>query len=117
MLGLHDYHEIIKKPMDLGTVKVLLNFITFGLNMVQVFGLKLVLSYVVRVLWCIGYALHTCEMGKRFQTDQARVSCRWAENVKPVANYCEHCSCLTELKVVIHAIECRVPLPKSVRVN
>jgi len=22
LLGLHDYHEIIKKPMDLGTVKV-----------------------------------------------------------------------------------------------
>ncbi len=40
MLGLHDYHEIIKKPMDLGTVKVLLIFITFGLNMVQVFGLS-----------------------------------------------------------------------------
>ena len=22
LLGLHDYHEIIKKPMDLGTIKV-----------------------------------------------------------------------------------------------
>lgn len=22
LLGLHDYHDIIKKPMDLGTVKV-----------------------------------------------------------------------------------------------
>lgn len=26
-LGLHDYHDVIKKPMDLGTVKVCYNFI------------------------------------------------------------------------------------------
>jgi len=26
LLGLHDYHEIIKKPMDLGTVKVYIYF-------------------------------------------------------------------------------------------
>ena len=26
-LGLHDYHNVIKKPMDLGTVKVLLSIV------------------------------------------------------------------------------------------
>ena len=28
LLGLHDYHDVIKKPMDLGTVKVIKDFIS-----------------------------------------------------------------------------------------
>jgi len=32
LLGLHDYHEIIKKPMDLGTVKV---YIFYYVNLIH----------------------------------------------------------------------------------
>jgi hypothetical protein len=32
LLGLHDYHDIIKKPMDLGTVKVGIMFLCLGLQ-------------------------------------------------------------------------------------